>query len=70
MQVRVLFFGMLKEFIGASAETVEVPERASVRDMLRHYEVRIPQIHSALASLALAVNKQYASPDTPLNPND
>jgi len=70
MQVRVLFFGMLKEFIGASAETVELSEGASVRDVLRHYEARIPQIQSALASLALAVNQQYASPDTPLNPND
>jgi molybdopterin synthase catalytic subunit len=61
---------MLKEFIGASAETVELSEGASVRDVLRHYEARIPQIQSALASLALAVNQQYASPDTPLNPND
>jgi len=70
MQVRVLFFGMLKESIGVSAETIEVPERASVRDVLRHYEARIPQMTSALASLALAVNQQYASPDTPLNPDD
>jgi len=70
MQVRVLFFGMLKELIGASVETVEMPERTSVRDVLRHYEAKFPQMKSALPSLALAVNQQYASPDTPLSPDD
>jgi molybdopterin synthase catalytic subunit len=70
MQVRVLFFGMLKELAGRSADTIEMPNDASVRDVLRHYESQIPRLRAALASLALAVNQQYASPDTILSPDD
>jgi molybdopterin synthase catalytic subunit len=70
MRVRVLFFGMLKELAGTSADAIEMREGASVRDVLLHYESRIPQLKSALSSLALAVNQQYASPDTQLNPDD
>jgi len=66
----VLFFGMLKEMAGTSTDAIEVPDHASVRDVLQHYESRIPKLRSALASLALAVNQQYASPDTALKPDD
>lgn len=70
MQVRVLFFGMLKELVGTSTEAIEVRSGASVRDLLLHYESSIPKLRPALASLAVAVNQQYASPDTTLHPND
>ncbi len=70
MRVRVLFFGMLKELTGTSGEMVEVPDGGSVRDVLRHYESRIPRFKSAMTSLALAVNQQYVSPDTSLSPDD
>lgn len=70
MRVRVLFFGMLKEIVGQSMEVVEVPEGALVRDLLVAYESRIPRFKESLPSLALAVNQQYAGPNTPLQPND
>jgi len=70
MRIRVLFFGMLKEFAGTSADAIDLPEDASVRDVLRHYEARVPRLTPVLASLALAVNQEYASPDTALKPND
>ena len=70
MQVRVLFFGMLKELAGTSADAIELPSGASVRDVLRHYESRIPKLSAAKASIALAVNQQYASPDTTLHAGD
>src|ERR1700757_39101 len=70
MRVRGLFFGMLKEWAGTASDLIEVGEGAAVRDVLRHYESRIPQLPAALASLALAVNQQYASPETSLKPGD
>ena len=70
MRVRVLFFGVLKELAGKSADDVDLSEGASVRDVLVHYESRIPRLKAALSSVALAVNKQYASPDEKLQPND
>ena len=35
MRVRVLFFGMLKEMVGKSADTIDLPEGASVADILK-----------------------------------
>src|ERR1700688_4679686 len=70
MQVRVLFFGILKEMVGKSADLIDLPEGASVRDLLARYEVQNPRLKESLPALALAVNHQYAGPDTRLSPND
>lgn len=70
MRVRVLFFGMLRESAGKSAEEIELPEGASLRDLLRHYESQIPRFGESSASLAIAVNQQYAAPDTKLKAHD
>ncbi len=70
MRVRVLFFGMLKDLVGKSADEIELREGASVRDVLAQYEARIPQFSKSLSALAVAVNQQYAGPDTKLGPND
>jgi len=70
MQVRVLFFGILKEMVGKSADLIDLPDGASVRDLLARYQVQNPRLKESLPSLALAVNQQYAGPDTRLSPND
>jgi MoaE-MoaD fusion protein len=70
MRVRVLFFGVLKEIAGKAADEIDVRDGASVRDVLLHYQSQIPQLKSSLASIALAVNQQYAGADTELKAND
>jgi molybdopterin converting factor subunit 1 len=70
MRVKVLFFGMLKEIAGRSMENVDLQEGASVRDLLGHYELQLPALKNLLPSVALAVNQQYAAPDTVLAPDD
>ena len=70
MRVRVLFFGILKDIVGKPADVVDLPEGASVRDVLARYESQIPRLKESLASLALAVNQQYAGPDTILKSDD
>src|ERR1700739_1184094 len=70
MRVQILFFGMLKELAGRASETIDLIEGASVADVLRHYESQIPRLKDCLSSLALAVNQQYAGPDTKLNSGD
>jgi MoaE-MoaD fusion protein len=70
MRVQILFFGMLRELAGRASDTIDVAEGASVADVLRHYESQIPRLKAYLASLALAVNQQYAGPDTKLKPGD
>src|SRR5215469_2973059 len=70
MRIRVLFFGVVKELTGKSHEEVEVRDGGSVRDLLQHYESTVPELKKWFSSVALAVNQQYARPDTILNPND
>jgi molybdopterin synthase catalytic subunit len=70
MRVQVLFFGVLKEIVGKPAEVIDLPEGASLRDVLARYELQIPRLKESLPSLALAVNQQYSGPDTKLNEGD
>ena len=70
MRVRVLFFGMLKDLAGRSADTVDVREGASVSDVIEHYKTSIPKIASFFSATALAVNQQYAGPETKLHAGD
>jgi MoaE-MoaD fusion protein len=70
MRVRIFFFGMLKDLAGKSSDLLELPEPASVADVLTHYQAHIPRLKDLLPSLAVAVNQQYASPETKLKPDD
>jgi len=70
MRVRVLFFGVLKEMAGTPSELIELPEGASVRDLISHCQTQLPGMKNLVSSLALAVNQQYAGPETILEPED
>jgi len=70
MRVRVLFFGVLKEIVGKSVDLIDLADGALVRDVLAVYESQNPSLKESLPSLAVAVNQEYAGPDTKLKPND
>jgi molybdopterin converting factor subunit 1 len=70
MRVRVLFFGVLKDFSGKASDSLELPDGASVRDVLTQFEAQIPRLKESLPSLALAVNQKYAGPDATLKDGD
>jgi MoaE-MoaD fusion protein len=70
MEVRVLFFGMLKEVAGRSADTLTVSDSAVLGDVLAHYEGRIPKLKDLLPSIAMSVNREYAGPEVRLHPDD
>jgi len=70
MQIRVLFFGVLKELVGRSSETIELPEGARVEDVLRHYSLQDPRCEAMLPSLALALNQEYSSAHSVLRAGD
>ncbi len=60
MRVRVLPFGILKDWLGASATTLELPEGASVGDLLD----RLGELQNAVPALrgiAVSVNAEYAT---------
>jgi MoaE-MoaD fusion protein len=70
MQVRVLFFGVLKDLAGKASESISLPENATLSDVLTHYEEAIPRLKDTATSLAMSVNQEYASPSTRLRPGD
>jgi MoaE-MoaD fusion protein len=70
MRVRVLFFGGLKDLAGKSSDLLELPDGASVRDVLAHYLSEVPRMKESLASLAVAVNREYAGAETALKSGD
>jgi molybdopterin converting factor subunit 1 len=60
MEVRVLFFGMLKDLVGRDSETLTLPASATVEDVLRHYREANPRLRQILPSIAISVNQEYA----------
>ena len=70
MQIRVLFFGVLKDMLGRSSETLELPEGARLEAVLSHYAREAPRLKPLLSSLAVSVNQEYSGPDQPLRGGD
>lgn len=70
MQIRVLFFGILKDLAGKSSDSLSLPENATLKDVLSHYEQLFPRLQERAASLALSVNQEYAEPATRLKQGD
>jgi MoaE-MoaD fusion protein len=70
MRVRVLFFGMLKDLVGRSDDSLDLPEGATIGDVLRHYEATVPQLKTLLPCVALSVNQVYAGSEVELRNHD
>jgi MoaE-MoaD fusion protein len=70
MHVRVLLFGVLKDLFPEGIELVEVPAGATVATLLDHFRTLAPQQQALWASLAVAVNQQYAGLTQPLMDGD
>jgi MoaE-MoaD fusion protein len=70
MQVRVLFFGVLKDLAGKASDSISLPESATLGDVLSHYEQLIPRLKETASSLAMSVNQEYAGPATKLRSGD
>jgi molybdopterin synthase catalytic subunit/molybdopterin converting factor small subunit len=70
MKIGVLFFGVLKEVIGRSSETVDLPEGARVREVLVYYSREAPRFEAMVPSLAISVNQEYSGADRALRDGD
>jgi molybdopterin converting factor subunit 1 len=70
MQVKVLFFGVLKEMAGRASEALELAEGATLGDLLERYENEVPKLKQYRGSIALSVNQEYAAASRPLKNGD
>ena len=57
MQVRVIPFGVLKDWLGAQAATVELPQGATVAELLESLSARLPA--RTVPAIAVSVNAEY-----------
>jgi molybdopterin synthase catalytic subunit len=68
MRVSLLFFGILKDWRGEASSTVELPEGASVGDLLEVLSRRAPR--PPLDGIAVSVNAEYAGSSQILHEGD
>lgn len=70
MQLTVRFFALYRERAGRSAATVETPAGATVADLVGLVRQQFPRLAPPEAQIVVAVNEEYAEPDTALHPGD
>ncbi len=70
MQVKVLFFGVLKDMAGRASEGVELAEGATLADLLERCEQEVPKLKQYRGAIALSVNQEYAAGSRSLKNGD
>jgi molybdopterin synthase catalytic subunit len=70
MRVRVLFFGVLKEIVGTTEESIDVPQAATLGSVFEQYSGRFETLRNKRPSILFARNREFAKPDTVLSEND
>jgi len=70
MKLEVLFFGVLKDVLGRSSDTVDLPEGVRVREVLLYYARESPRFEAMVPSLAISVNREYSGADRALREGD
>lgn len=70
MRARVLFFGMLKEMVGRSAEDIDLPDGADLASVFERYAARQPRLREMGPSIVAARNQEFADLSTPLQDGD
>jgi molybdopterin synthase catalytic subunit len=70
MRIQILVFGVLKDLFPEPSATLEIPEGMRVSDLLNRYERSFAGRDELWGSLAVAVNREYASADRVLADGD
>ncbi len=61
---------MLRDLAGRSSELLDLPEPATLGDVLRHYEERMPKLRAMASSIAMSINQEYARRESTLKSGD
>src|SRR5689334_4106164 len=70
MRARVLFFGLLKDVVGRSAEERDFADGADLRAVFDTYAADYPRIREMASSIVMARNQEFAPLDTVLRDGD
>jgi len=69
MKLKILFFGITTDLVGASNLDLEISEASTVADFKNLLKKKYPQLEN-MDSYAIAVNESYATSDLILHGND
>jgi molybdopterin converting factor subunit 1 len=70
VQVRVLFFGLLKDICGSAEACLDLPPGSTTGSVFDHYAAAFPKLRQMAASIVLARNHEFATNLEPLLDGD
>jgi molybdopterin converting factor subunit 1 len=70
VQIKVLFFGLLKDICGGAEDKLELPAGATAGAVFEHYASAFPRLKQMAASVVLARNHEFATVAEPLADGD
>lgn len=70
MEVRVIYFAILRQMIGQREEVWDIPEGSLVQDLLIQIASKYPKLQGLTSRLAVAINHEYSPLDRPLVAGD
>jgi len=70
LQIKVLFFGLLKDVCGRAEDALTVPEGSTAGSVFDHYSAAFPRLRELASSIVLARNHEFASPKELLKDGD
>src|ERR1700722_11239887 len=70
VQVRVLFFGLLKDICGGAEARLDLPPGSTAGSVFDHYAAAFPKLRQMASSIVLARNHEFAATAEPLAEGD
>jgi molybdopterin synthase sulfur carrier subunit len=70
MNIRVQFYAQLRDLIGASELDIDLPDKATVGDLLAKIYGRIPALHSRDKSILIGAGTEFVDRNYQLKPGD
>lgn len=70
MRVKVLFFGLLKDVLGRTEDSLELTEGTVLGEVFDHYAEGAPRLKQMAGSIVLARNQEFAGRATPVADGD
>ena len=70
MRIRVLFFGMVKDWVGKQSDELDLEEGENLQSLFDHYANGQPKLKELEASIVLARNQEFAGRQTALADGD
>jgi MoaE-MoaD fusion protein len=70
VQIRVLFFGIIRDVVGLREDRLDVPAGSSLASVFESYAGRFPALRGMASSVVLALNQEFAPPSSAVSDGD